>query len=147
MAGMRASGLSMAGRDHILATWCRQPVCSSSQVADRFARSCSPLEGDCRLRADTTTPGPTGPAFFISRPSRVQALAVQPLVEIGDIFGVAVEQQRGSALAEPDQLLARLAPARMRHLGVDVGPEAVFGRLQRLPKALRPLIREAEAHH
>src|ERR1043166_8235499 len=75
--------------------------------------------------------------------SRPQALAVEPLVEIRDVFPVAVEQQRRPALAEPDQLLGRLAPARMRHLGIDVGPEAVFGRLQGFPKTLRPLVGEA----
>src|SRR6058998_2778970 len=80
------------------------------------------------------------------RGSRIQSLAVQPFVEIGDEFRVAVEQQRRAVLADPDQLLARLAPARMWHLGIDVGPEPVFGGLQRLPKALRPLIGEAQAH-
>src|SRR5438093_282377 len=85
----------------------------------------------------------SGPGMTVSR---VQALAVEPLVETSDMFGVAVEQQRRAALAEPDELLGSLAPARMRHLGVDVGPEPVFGRLQGLPKTLRPLIGEAEAH-
>src|SRR5260370_591624 len=34
---------------------------------DRGAASCSPLEGDCRLRAGKTTqPGPQGSGFFLS---------------------------------------------------------------------------------
>jgi hypothetical protein len=34
---------------------------------DRDAASCSPLEGDCRLRADKTTqPDPQGSGFFLS---------------------------------------------------------------------------------
>src|SRR6266550_1345467 len=34
---------------------------------DRGAGSCSPLEGDCRLRAGKTTqPGPQGSGFFLS---------------------------------------------------------------------------------
>jgi hypothetical protein len=34
---------------------------------DRGAVSCSPLEGDCRLRAGKTTqPGPQGSGFFLS---------------------------------------------------------------------------------
>src|SRR6266700_7607534 len=34
---------------------------------DRDAASCSPLEGDCRLRAGKTTqPGPQGSGFFFS---------------------------------------------------------------------------------
>src|SRR5690348_2593980 len=33
----------------------------------------------------------------------------------------------------------------MRHVGIDVGPEAVFGSLQLLPEAYRPLVGEGEA--
>ena len=73
-----------------------------------------------------------------------QPLVLEALVEVGDVFAVAVEQQRRPPLAGADHLLGRLAPARMRHLRIDVGPEAVFGRLQRLPVALRPLVGEGE---
>src|SRR5204863_789555 len=62
------------------------------------------------------------------------------------IWAVAVQQQRRPTLIQADEFLARLTPARMRHLGVDVGQEPVFGRLQGLPETLRPLIREGEAH-
>src|SRR6185312_3391856 len=75
-----------------------------------------------------------------------EALAFEPLVEIGDVFAVSVEDQRRPPLAGADHLLARLAPARMRHRRIDVGPEAVFGGLQRLPQADRPLLHEREAH-
>ena len=78
--------------------------------------------------------------------SRPQPLFLQALVQVGDVFAVAVEQQRRLALVGADDLLGRLAPARMRDLRIDVGPEAVFGRLQRLPVALRPLVGEGEAH-
>src|SRR5262249_20842941 len=40
----------------------------------------------------------------------------------------------------------RLAPARMRYGGIDVSPEAIFGRLQRPPVALGPLVRGIEAN-
>src|SRR5690349_20517374 len=77
--------------------------------------------------------------------SRQQAPALEPLVDAGDVVGVAVEQERRAALAGADVLLARLAPARMRHLRIDVGPEAVLGALQRFPETLWPLVGEAEA--
>src|SRR5689334_22893922 len=82
------------------------------------------------------------PSYASSRP---QALAFEPFVDSGDVVGVAVEQERRAALAGADVLLARLAPARMRHLRIDVGPEAVLAALQRFPEALRPLVGEAEA--
>src|SRR5215468_6195815 len=82
---------------------------------------------------------------FAMTSSRPQALALESLVEAGDVLGVAVEQERRPALAGADVLLARLAPARMRHLRIDVRPEPVLARLQRLPEALRPLVGEAEA--
>src|ERR1019366_8130342 len=80
------------------------------------------------------------------RSSHPQPLALQPLVDVGDAVAVAVEDQRRPVLAGADHFLARLAPARMRHCRIDVGPEAVFRRLQRLPITLRPLLGEAEAH-
>src|SRR6516165_11976688 len=72
--------------------------------------------------------------------SRPQALVLEPAVKVGDILAVAVEDERRPALIAPDHLFRRLAPTRVRHLRIDVRPEAVFGGLQRLPIALRPLI-------
>src|SRR5215510_2110019 len=91
-----------------------------------------------------------GAAPYVCAPaaaSRPQPLGLlQVLVQVGDVVAVAVEQQGRPALAATaDQLFAGLAPARMRHLGIDVGPEAVLGRLEFLPKALGPLVREDES--
>src|SRR5262245_13452584 len=65
---------------------------------------------------------------------------------MGDIVAIAIEQQRRPALAGADQLLGRLAPAWMRNLRIDVGPEAVLAALQRFPVALGALVGEVEAH-
>src|SRR6266508_759756 len=78
--------------------------------------------------------------------SRPQAFVLQPFVKIGDVFAIAVEDKRRLALVASDQFFRGLAPTRMRHLRIDVCPEAVLGCLQRLPVALRPLVGEAEAH-
>jgi hypothetical protein len=63
MAGMRPFGLSQkfgaAYYDSLAAGGC-----SSSQIRDRQAVSCSPLEGDCRPRADKLKPGPRGSGFL-----------------------------------------------------------------------------------
>src|SRR5450830_1132792 len=75
-----------------------------------------------------------------------QPLAVHAFVNVGDEFAIAVEQQRRLALAGAYHFLARLAPARMVDLRIDVGPEAVFGRLQRFPHALRALVGKGKAH-
>ena len=61
------------------------------------------------------------------------------------IFAVAVEQQGRHAIAFAEHSLGCLAPARMRHVRIHVRPEAVFGGLQRLPEAVRPLVDEAES--
>src|SRR5215510_12877959 len=98
---------------------------------------------DCRNAVPAPLPTLQADSWPLSRP---QALFLEPLVEIGNIFAVAVEQERRLALAGADEFLGRLAPARMRDLRIDVGPEAVFGRLQRLPVALRPLVGEVEPH-
>src|SRR6185436_2272464 len=80
-------------------------------------------------------------AVSVSHP---QLFLLQSTVETRNIFAIAVEQQRRPALLGGDVFLGRLAPARMRHLRIDVGPEAVLGRLQRFPETLRPLVAEAE---
>src|SRR5712691_10899222 len=89
------------------------------------------------LRAQCPPYGPPG-----SVSSRPQALTLQILIEVGDVFAVAVEQQRRAALTGPDHLLGGLAPARMGDLWIDVRPEAVFGRLQGFPEGFRTLIRK-----
>src|SRR5262245_11873150 len=89
---------------------------------------------------------PLNPSYKATLASRPQALFLEPLVEVGNVFAITVEQQRRLALAGADELFRRLAPAWMRDLRIDVGPEAVFRRLQRLPVALRPLVGEGEAH-
>src|SRR5579872_3657501 len=71
----------------------------------------------------------------IARDSRPQPLFFHSLIEVGDELAITVEDQRRAALAGPDQLFGRLAPARVRHGRIDVGPEAVFGGLQLLPHA------------
>src|SRR5439155_2591080 len=77
--------------------------------------------------------------------SRPEPLLLEALVHVGDKFGVAVEQERGLALAAgADDLLGRLAPARVRHLRVHVRPETIFLVLQRFPVALGALVREIE---
>src|SRR6185437_2860550 len=75
-----------------------------------------------------------------------QPLLLQALVEAGDVIAVTVEQQRRFMLAGADHFLGCLAPARMRHGRIDIGPKAVFGRLQRLPHALRPFVGEGKTH-
>src|SRR5215470_5229799 len=86
-------------------------------ITRRIKSFVSPLRDGSTLTHPTTNAG-------LSRP---QALFLEPLVEVGDIFAVAVEQQRRLALAGADELLGGLAPARMRDLRIDVGPEPVFG--------------------
>src|SRR5260370_15046196 len=97
---------------------------------------------------DPTPCLPAGPLFgrvrYFAFSSGPQPLVFEALVEAGDEFGVSVEQQRRPPLADPEQRVARLAPARMRHLRIDVRPEAVFGRLQGLPISIRALVRDAE---
>ncbi len=55
-----------------------------------------------------------------------QLLVLHAGVEFGDERAVAVEQLGRDPLAGAEHALAGLAPARVRHLGIDVGPEAVL---------------------
>src|SRR5829696_8871725 len=71
-------------------------------------------------------------------------LVVEAVVHPRDVFAVAVVEQRRAHLIGAEDLLGRLAPARMRHLRVDVRPEAVLVCRERLPEALRALVREGE---
>src|SRR4051794_18041170 len=85
-------------------------------------------------------PGPRGPALFLE----VERLPFLPGIEVADEFGVAVEQVCLDLLARGDVALLLLAPARMRHVRIDVRPEAVGARRDLLVEAERPLIREGE---
>src|SRR6516162_3534199 len=116
---------------------------SSSDPARPENRQRSPCAGKTWYRINPLFPAGTRSGCAGSRP---QALVLEPAVKVGDIIAVAVEDERRPALVAPDQLFRGLAPARVRHLRIDVRPEAVFGGPQRLPIALRPLIGEVEAH-
>ncbi len=73
-----------------------------------------------------------------------EPFGLQAAVEIGNKLAVAIEKLRRDAVVLADDPFTRLAPARMRDLRVDVGPEAVFARLDLLPERDRPLIGELE---
>src|SRR6185437_9896310 len=73
-----------------------------------------------------------------------QALALQPVIHRRDELAIAVPDQRRAPFVGADDALARLAPARMRHGGVDVRPEAVLAGLQMLPERIRALVGEGE---
>src|SRR5262245_39454952 len=76
---------------------------------------------------------------FRAAPSGVQPLVLKILVEIGHELGIAVEQLGRHAVAGAEHSLAGLAPARMWHARIHVGPEAVLRGLQRFPEAHRSL--------
>src|SRR5262249_57215394 len=78
--------------------------------------------------------------------SGVEALVLQILIKISDELAIAVEQLRRHPLLCPEYALGGLAPARMRHLRIDIGPEAVLRRLERFPEAHRPLVGEGELY-
>src|SRR5215467_724085 len=86
------------------------------------------------------------PGTAAGRRSRPETFAVQAFVEVGDVLAVTVEQERRPSLAGADDLFTRLAPARMRHLRIHIGPEAIFRRLQCFPHSLRTLVGETETH-
>src|SRR5690606_26759394 len=73
-------------------------------------------------------------------PSRKELLARHILIQIGDEFSVAVINLRRDPLPAADVAFRRLRPARMRDLGIDVGPEAILGCGQRFPEGDRPLV-------
>src|SRR5688572_19419649 len=67
--------------------------------------------------------------------SHVERCCVHSGVEPRDFGGIAVEKLSRHELAGVNHTLHRLAPARMRDVGVHIGPEAVFGGLERFPQA------------
>src|SRR3546814_349202 len=64
---------------------------------------------------------------------------------MGDLLGIAVEELGRHAFVGAQHPLRRLTPPGMIDLRVDVGPEAVFLRLDDLPEGLGPLVGEGEA--
>ena len=67
-------------------------------------------------------------SFMAARLGSEVRAQVHAGIEPGDLLGVAVEHQRRAPAGLADALLGGLAPARMVHLRVDVGVEAVLVR-------------------
>src|ERR1700674_2699914 len=66
MAGMSPPALCARIATRILPKCCRQAVASSSQIGDRNAGRCSPLEGESSTPPRRRTkPGPQGPGFLL----------------------------------------------------------------------------------
>src|SRR3954465_7017347 len=106
-----------------------------------------PSEASAISPANFCQPGPRTRLFLARAGDRSgpERFAFHAVIQPRYLLGIAVEQQCRTALIRPDQLLARLAPARMRHLRVHVCPEPVLRGLQGLPETLRPLVAEGEA--
>src|SRR5262245_54257349 len=100
--------------------------------------------GFCLLRHGRLA-GPSWPGLFVSG-SHIERLFLQTLVEIGDVFPVAIEEFGGDLVARAEAALGALAPARVRNIGVHVRPEAVLAALNFLPEAHGPLLDERKAH-
>src|SRR5207248_4711166 len=83
------------------------------------------------------SPGRNRASVLFCKASSEEPLFFEPLVHIGDEFAIAVPHQGRAALIGAEDALRCLAPARMRYLGVHIGPEAVLARLQRLPVGSR----------
>jgi len=80
--------------------------------------------------------------------TKPRVAASQVVIKAGDEFAVAVEEPRWDHLtARTDQLFLGLAPTRMGHFRVDVGPEAILLVLQLLPVGHRALIGERKTHN
>src|SRR5687768_1078295 len=88
--------------------------------------------------------GPAGAERGISKIS----LQVEAGIQAGDLLGISVEGQRRAALHEEpafaDAALGLLAPARMIHLRIHVGIEAVFARVLDVPGARRLLLDQTD---
>src|SRR5437867_4161641 len=65
-------------------------------------------------------------------------------VKMRDELAVAVEHLSGNHLAGADHPLLGLAPARMRHIRVDVRFKWIFGRLLIFPERVRLLFHELD---
>src|SRR5207249_7500665 len=89
-------------------------------------------------------------SFFIGTPSE-ELLQVHAGVELAHLLLVAIEHQRLPPLREEaarlaDAPLGGLAPARVIHVGVHVGIEAIFGACGLDPRGGRLLLDEADLH-
>src|SRR6516165_10388312 len=78
----------------------------------------STISPSCRPRSTSSDWG--------RRQLHKQFLVLQPVIKMGHVFAIAVPFQRRHPLVGAEDALSRLAPARVRHLRVDVGPKAVF---------------------
>src|SRR5688572_26502978 len=80
-------------------------------------------------------------------PTSIKFLQIHSLVQRRDFLLIAVEHRRRHArLEQPtaDAPLARLGPARMVDLRIDVGVEAVFVRRRDVPRRRRLTLAEAD---
>src|SRR5215471_16540767 len=89
------------------------------------------------------TPHPTPRA---GRGSGEEALFFQPVVEVRDELAITIPFDGRYALIGPEHAFRRLAPARVRDIGIDVCPEAVLVTLHGFPKGYRLLFGERETH-
>src|SRR5262249_37248118 len=74
----------------------------------------------------------------------VELFVAQIFVDGSHEVSVPVVQLRRDQVARPEVAFHLLAPPRMWHAGIDVGPEPVLGRAGDHPERLRPLGREVE---
>src|SRR6476659_8419629 len=110
--------------------------CSNGQTGAPSLLKSRPAKKSCSPTLACARAGPSRPETFV----------FQTFVEARDVVAIAVEKERGTPFASTDDFLGCLAPARMRHFRIDVGPEAVFGRLQRLPQTLRACVGKCKTH-
>src|SRR6516162_10686270 len=75
-----------------------------------------------------------------------KALLFEAVVQVGDEVAVTVPFESRAPLVGAEHPLGRLAPARMRHVGIDVRPEAVLAPLHGFPERYGPLFDEREAN-
>src|SRR5215468_8695127 len=101
-----------------------------------------------RARARDAMVRPAAPFITMSLlpGSGVEPLVLETAVERGDIFAIAVEEKRRHPLVAAQDPLIGLAPARMRDGRVHIGPEAIFGGLDRLPEIVGLLVGQGEPH-
>src|SRR4029077_16305542 len=97
----------------------------------------------CWLETETAREWFRGPRQALgSAGLHVQLFVAQVGVDAGDEVGVTIVELGRDQAARADVALHLLAPARVRHAGIDVGPEAVFVGREVFPERLRPLGRE-----
>src|SRR5690606_33569050 len=123
---------------------CALPIYCRAAGRWRRARNTTPPAPGRRHRAPRRSPLSTSVAWS------VVGSQVHAVIEAGHLVRIAVEHQRRTAggpeettLADAD--FARLAPARMVDLRIDVGVEAIFLRLHASPRILRLLFHQRDA--